>query len=166
MRIKRKKGNQKIKNAKSHEFDGHKFRSGLELFCYKSLIGSDITDFKYEEVKFTLLEKFEYNQSSFEPFEKKGGIKGFNELSKNIRAITYLPDFTCIKEDKTGWIIETKGFQRGEFSNKWKYFKKYLVDNGYNLTLYLPDTQKNVLLTIEHIKNNYGHNLVKKNMDV
>ena len=155
MRIKRKNGNQKIKNAKSHEFNGIKFRSGLELFCYKQLILHEIKDFKYEEVKFTLLDKFEFNQDSFEPFEKKGKVKGFNELSKNIRAITYLPDFTFIKEDKTGWIIETKGFAKNEFTNKWKYFKKYLVDNGYNLTLYLPDTQRNVLLTIENIKEKY-----------
>lgn len=162
MRVKRKKGNiilkrnnnQKIKNAKRHEFNGIKFRSGLELFCYKQLFLHEIKDFKYEEVKFTLLDKFEFNQDSFEPFEKKG-VKGFNELSRNIRAITYLPDFTCIKEDKTGWIIETKGFMRDGWQNKWKYFKKYLIDNGYNLTLYLPDTQKNVLLTIQNIKEKY-----------
>lgn len=164
MRIKRKKGNQKIKNAKSHEFNGIKFRSGLELYCYKQLFLADINNFKYEEVKFTLLDKFEYNQHSFEPFDKKVKkvqTKGYNESSNNIRPITYLPDFTCIKSDKTGWIIETKGFARNEFNIKWKMFKKHLVDNGYNITLYLPDNQTNVNKTIEHIKANYEHNLVK-----
>ena len=160
IRIKRKKGNQKIRNAKSHEFDGHKFRSGLELFAYKELNKAGITDFKYEEIKFTLLEKFEFNNNSLEPFDKKdkeSGKKtiGFNESSIKIRPITYLPDFTGIREDKTGWIIETKGFARAEFNNKWKYFKKYLVDNGYNITLYLPNNQTNVLKTILDIKSKY-----------
>jgi glutathione peroxidase-family protein len=157
--IRRKKGsNNKIINAKRHEFNGIKFRSGLELFTYKKLIEANINDFKYEEVKFTLLDKFEFNNNSFEPFEKKLGKvkeKGFNELSNNIRAITYLPDFCCIKDDKTGWLIENKGFAREVFNVKWKLFKKHLVDNGYNVDLYLPQTQQHVLECIKLIKNKY-----------
>lgn len=157
MRIKRKKrtDNQKIINAKKHEFNGLKFRSGLELFTYKELNKAGIDDFKYEEVKFVLLDKFEFNQKSFEPFEKntKGSkIKGFDELSNNIRPITYLPDFSYIKEDKTGWIIENKGFARDVFNVKWKIFKKHLVDNGYKVDLYLPQTQAHVLECIKLIK--------------
>jgi len=151
LRIKRKKSNQKIKNAKSHEFNGIKFRSGLELYCYKQLILHEINDFKYEEVKFTLLDKFEFNKESFEPSKSKG----FKESSNNIRAITYTPDFTCIKEDKTGWIIETKGFARANDINRWKYFKDHLVRNGYRLDLYLPNNQMNVNRSIADIEEKY-----------
>lgn len=151
MRIKRKKGNQKIKNAKRHEFNGFNFRSGLELFCYKQLIACEIKDFKYEEVKFILLDKFEYNKDSFEPSKSKG----FIESSNKIRAITYTPDFSCIKDDKTGWIIETKGFSRANDVNRWKYFKDYLVRNGYKLDLYLPNNQLNVNKSIVDIKEKY-----------
>ena len=35
--------NKKIKNAKEHNFDGILFRSGLELYCYKSLKQANIS---------------------------------------------------------------------------------------------------------------------------
>lgn len=34
-------------------------------------------------------------------------------------------------------------------------FKRYLVDNGYNITLYKPNNQQTVLKTIETIKQTY-----------
>jgi methionyl-tRNA formyltransferase len=149
--IRRKsKDNKKIKNAKRHEFNGIKFRSGLELHCYKQLIVTDIKDFKYEEVKFTLLDKFEYNKESLEPSKKS-----FKEANNKIRAITYLPDFTCIREDRTGWIIECKGFSRANDINRWKYFKDHLIRNGYKLDLYLPNNQGAVNLSIKNIKEKY-----------
>lgn len=145
------KRNKKIKNAKSHEFNGIKFRSGLELFCYKQLFATGIEDFKYEGIKFILLDKFNYNKESIEPTKNKEFIASNNK----IRAITYLPDFTCIKDDKTGWIIETKGFSRSNDINRWKYFKKHLIDNGYKLDLYLPNNQQNVIKSINIIKEKY-----------
>ena len=103
----------KIKNATALEVDGIKFKSKLELFTYNKLIENNIKDFKYEEVKFTLLEGFEFNNKSIEMFEKtenKYKQKHFEDVSSAIRPITYLPDFTHINDDKTGWIIEVKGY--------------------------------------------------------
>jgi len=149
LKPKRNKG--KIKNATSLEVNGLKFKSKLELFTYNKLVDAGFNDFKYEEVKFQLMEPFTYNNESVEL--KKD--KTFDVMTPNIRGITYLPDFTCIKEDKTGWIIEVKGYANDGFANKWKYFKEYLVKNGYNLTLYKPNNQQNVLTTINLIKTKY-----------
>lgn len=149
LKPKRSKG--KIKNATSLEVNGLKFKSKLELFTYNKLIDAGFKDFKYEEVKFQLMEPFTYNNESIELRKDKT----FDTMTPNIRGITYLPDFTCINEDKTGWIIEVKGYANDGFANKWKYFKEYLVKNGYNLTLYKPNNQQNVLTTINLIKTKY-----------
>lgn len=145
----RKVNRSKVKNAVSLEYNGLKFKSKLELFTYNKLLESGLDKFKYEEVKFQLMEPFTYNNESVEL--KKD--KTYDVMTNNIRGITYLPDFTCINEDKTGWIIEVKGYANDGFANKWKYFKEYLVKNGYNLKLYKPNNQQNVLKTIELINN-------------
>lgn len=144
----------KIKNATALEVNGLKFKSKLELFTYNKLVESNIKDFKYEEVKFQLMEPFTYNNDSYEL--KKD--KTFNTISENIRGITYLPDFTCITEDKKGWIIEVKGYANDGFANKWKTFKEHLVKNGYNVTLYKPNNQQNVLTCINLIKQKFYEN--------
>lgn len=153
-----KKDNRKVKNAVSLEQNGLIFKSKLEHFTYNKLLENDIDNFDYEKVKFTLLKGFEYNANSFEMYEKsKDGVKSkyFDVISNSIRPITYLPDFTCVHEDKTGWIIEVKGYANESFPNKWKYFKEWLVINGYNVTLYKPNNRQNVLKTIELIKQKY-----------
>lgn len=145
------KGNKKIKNAKVLEIDGKRFKSKLELFTYNKLKENNILNFKYEEDKYVLLEGFEFNNSSIEV--KKD--KSFVESTKNIRPITYTPDFTCVDENKNGWIIECKGFNNDVFPLKWKWFKDYLTKNNYNVTLYKPNNQQNVIETIELIKEKY-----------
>lgn len=146
----------KIKNATALEYKGIKFKSKLELYTYTKLLENNINNFKYEEKKFTLLEGFEFNNSSIEVRKDKE----YADHTRNIRPITYLPDFTCIDEEtKTGWIIECKGFNNDAFPLKWKWFKAHLVENGYNVTLFKPNNQQNVLKTIEYIKqlNNNKH---------
>ena len=156
--VKRSKNSGKIKNATKLELsDGTKFRSKLELFCYNKLLENGIDDFKYEEEKFLLMEPFTFNNISIEPHEKntkEGKIRIFGESNNEIRAITYLPDFTCIK-DKVGWVIETKGYANTGWPNKLKMFKKYLVDNEYKVQFYMPNNQGNVLKCIQMIKEQY-----------
>lgn len=161
-RVRRKKGG-KIKNATSLEYKGLTFKSKLELFTYMKLLEAGINDFKYEQEKFTLMQPFEFNCDSIEMYERAvkgtdGRIKLYGPVTNNIRGITYLPDFTCIKEDKTGYVIEVKGYNNDVFPVKWKFFKDYLLRNGYNLTLYKPNNQGNVLKTIEMIKEKYYGN--------
>lgn len=148
--IKPNKG--KIKNATALEVNGMKFKSKLELFTYNKLLEAGIDNFKYEELKFTLLEAFEFNNSSYEVMKDKS----FVEATHKIRPITYLPDFSCVDENtKKGWIIECKGFNNDAFPLKWKWFKDHLVNNGYDVVLFKPNNQQNVLKTIELIKQKF-----------
>ena len=152
--------NKKIRNAKAMQLpDGTKFRSKLELFTYQKLLEGGIDDFKYEVDKFILQEAFEYPNESYEAYERKElghQVKKFEDVDHKIRSMSYLPDFTRIDPDtKEGWILEVKGFNNDSFPLKWKLFKKHLIDNGYNVTLYKPNNQGNVLKCIELIKQKY-----------
>jgi hypothetical protein len=141
----------KIKNATKLEQDGLTFKSKLESFTYNKLIENGITNFKYEGTKFVLMEPFESNIDCYEVRKDKS----FDVSNKSIRAITYLPDFTCIDENLNGWIIECKGYPNESFTLKWKWFKEHLLFNKYNVSVYKPNNQTNVLKTIELIKNKY-----------
>lgn len=102
----KKEDNKKVRNAKSKEVDGIKFRSGLESFTYRKLKEAGITNFNYEQDVFILLEGFEATIESYE----KDRNKQFTIVTNKIRPMTYKPDFCCIDADKNGWIIEVKGF--------------------------------------------------------
>lgn len=150
--------NKKVRNAVALEWEGKSFKSKLELYTYQKLLENGINNFKYEEDKFTLLEGFEFNNDSVEVYNRKidgNEMKLYDNTTNIIRPITYLPDYTCINEDKTGWIIECKGYPNEAFPLKWKMFKDHLVKNGYNVTLYKPSNQQTVLKTIELIKTRY-----------
>lgn len=168
MMVKRAKGNfkkrskhddnKKIKNATKLEINGIRFKSNLEAYCYKQLLDANINDFQYEQTKFVLQEPFTFSNSSIELYERTVDgkkVRDFGEVTSNIRAITYTPDFVMIRPDKTGYIIETKGFRTDQFTLKWKMFKKYLEDNGYKLSLYAPNNQNNVNRCIQSIKSRY-----------
>lgn len=117
--IKRKKKEGKVKNATPNIFDGIKFRSKLETYCYKKLKEAKI-DAKYESEHFLLIPKFEYNE-------------------EKIRPMTYLPDF--VGKD---FIIECKGMITDSFPLRWKIFKYSLFTQGKNPKLYLVRNQKQV----------------------
>lgn len=153
----------KIQNAKKQTYDGVDFKSGLEAFCYRKLKENNINDFEYEKHTFVLQDKFVSTTSGFEVHNRTVGegksrkLKAvFGEVTNNIRAITYTPDFVHLdQKSKTGWIIETKGWQLNEFKIKWKMFKMWLKNNGYTVALYTPNTQENVIKSIESIKSKY-----------
>ena len=125
----RAKGNKKIMNATPLEFDGIKFRSRLEAFTYRKLKESGINA-EYEKHTYVLITPFEYAE-------------------EKIRACTYTPDFV---NEKDKWIIEVKGWATDSFKIKWKMFKRLLADKKLNIDLYLPGNQKEVIETIEKIK--------------
>ena len=149
-------GGVKIKNAKKKVVDGIKFKSSLEAFCYTQLKHNGFKDFQYEGHKFILQDKFDFPLLSWELQSKKVKgkiIKTFGPDSMKIRAITYTPDFTYINEDKHEmWVIECKGFGNESFPLRWKMFKKLLADHQFQVDLYVPNTQENVLNTINLIK--------------
>lgn len=143
----KKEDNKKVRNATKVTINGYDFRSKLESFTYKKLIEANINDFGYETHTFILQEGFEYPNESIE----RGEVK-----STKVRPMTYTPDFVYLNGKNEGWIIEIKGFSNETFPLKWKLFKKHLLDKGYNVSLYLPNNQGNVLKCIEMIKNKYN----------
>jgi hypothetical protein len=130
-------------NSVSKTFDGIKFRSGLEMSCYKMLTEAGIP-FEYESKKFLLQEGFTFNHHTFEKVGKKGM---FHKTFTKIRKIEHTPDF--IGE---GFVIETKGFMRQSNANIVKMFKKHIMDNGLNLNYYLCYNVADIKKVIELIK--------------
>ena len=65
------------------------------------------------------MDKLKYEGVSIEKRKKKGKLV-FDQALASIRSITYLPDFTNLKD---GWIIEVKGLKSDVFNLKWKLFK-------------------------------------------
>lgn len=147
-KIKGSPKNKKVRNATQVEFGGIKYRSKLELYTAQKLTESGIV-FDYEKHVFNLMDKFEFKGQIYEP-HKIGNTKEFVEVSNNVRAITYTPDFVDM-ENK--WVIEVKGYANDVFPIKWKLFKNFLRDKGF--TLFLPSTQKQVKETIELIKSKF-----------
>ena len=140
----RKPQNKKVRNATAKVYKGIKFRSKLELFTYRKLEDAGI-DALYEKKKYVLQEGFRYSATVYEPHKTKGYIP----TTTKIRDITYTPDFV----DPHGrWIIEVKGFANDVFPMKWKMFKNYLMQPDDPPVLFLPRNQKQVLETIELIK--------------
>ena len=121
--------------AKKVEYDGIKFASGLEKYMYIVLKEAKIKA-KYEGQTFELVPSFSFKNKSY---ERQANSKGeFKERGgKQIRAITYTPDFVG-----TGFIIECKGRPNESFPIRWKLFKRYISKNLPNVTLYKPQNQK------------------------
>ena len=141
MRKTRKKG---PVTAKKVSYDGIDFASGLEKFMYISLRDAGIK-FKYEGETFVLLNGFHFEN---EVYERQANSKGdyINRGGKRILPIKYTPDF--IGDD---FIIETKGRANESFSMRWKLFKKLVVDQFPNVTLYKPQNQAECKETIKII---------------
>jgi hypothetical protein len=151
--------NKKVKNAKIHIFNDIKFKSGLELFCYKALTENNI-NFIYQPAAVVLQEKFE---TEFKCYENSGKIyrdedkkiikstKRFDNINF-VRPITYTPDFSGLLGE---WIIETKGYANDSFPIKWKLYKKTLVRRGFDGPLMKPTNQSEVEACIRIIQSYY-----------
>ena len=111
------------------EYDGIKFRSKLEVYCYTQLQEHNIKA-EYESTVYTLVEAFKFN-------------------GENVRKMTYKPDFVS-----DTFVIECKGRPNDAFPLRWKLFKYYLYKNNINLTLYLPRNRKDVDAVIQNILDN------------
>ena len=140
--------NKKVRNAVSKVYKGIKFRSKLELFTYKKLEEAGIKAL-YEKKKFVLMEGFRFEQESIEPSNKRATKGEYINNADKVRDITYTPDFV----DPNGkWIIEVKGFANDVFPLKWKMFKQHIMQNGLEYKLFLPKNQKQVLETVELLR--------------
>ena len=145
-KYKRKKGKKTI-NSKKNEFDGIKFASSLELYCYRALKKEKLyTEGCYEGETFTVLEGFQFPN---EEYSRQSNGKGEYRLRspKKVLGIKYTPDF--VGDD---FIIECKGRANESFPLRWKLFKAWLTKNEIGKTLYKPQNQKEVDKTIELIR--------------
>ncbi len=126
VKLKKRSKNKAVMNATPIKVADVQYRSKLEAYCDQQLKEAGITA-AYEENKFILIPKFEYN-------------------GEKIQACTYTPDFVG-KE----FIIDTKGWARNEWKIKWKMFKQYLRDHNLEYDLYIPSNQTQVREVIQQI---------------
>ena len=133
--------------AKKITYDGINFASGLERYTYMALKKEKLFE-HYEGEVFQLIESFDFKNQSY---EKQANGKGeyINRGSKKVLGIKYTPDFTG-----KDYIIECKGRANESFPLRWKLFKLWLTKKNIGKTLYKPQNQKEVDLTIQIIKNN------------
>ena len=125
--------------------DGIQFASGLEKYTYLSLKNNKLFE-GYENQVFQLVESFDFRNKTY---EKQANGKGdyINRGEKKILGIKYTPDF--VGKD---FIIECKGRANESFPIRWKLFKLWLTKNKIGKTLYKPQNQKEVDLTMILIK--------------
>jgi hypothetical protein len=142
--------NKKVRNATALSYYGIKFKSKLELHCYKLLKEANIK-FQYEKVKFELIPGFTFPNDSYELFKKKGE-RYFGKQSSTIRPIKYTPDFVGYYPgtDKM-FVIETKGNPNDAFPIRWKLFKRLIHTEQLDLDLYMPRNQKQTAEVIDII---------------
>ena len=126
-------------------YDGIEFASGLEKYTYLSLKENKLFE-GYENEVFQLVESFNFRNKTY---EKQANGKGdyVNRGEKKILGIKYTPDF--VGKD---FIIECKGRANESFPIRWKLFKFWLTKNKIGKTLYKPQNQKEVDLTMILIK--------------
>ena len=130
--------------AKKISYDGINFASGLERYMYMALKKANIKA-KYEGETFVLLNGFHFpNKCYARQANGKGDFK--DRGSKRILPIKYTPDF--IGED---FIIETKGRANESFPMRWKLFKRLVMTQFPNVTLYKPQNQKECDETVKLI---------------
>jgi len=143
--MKRKKSKKKGPvQAKKISYDGINFASGLERYMYMALKKAKIRA-DYEGTTFELIPGFEFTNSSIE--RQSNGKGDYRERGcKKILNIKYTPDF--VADD---FIIECKGRANESFPIRWKLFKKWMIDNGDNRTLYKPQNQEECNRTIDMI---------------
>ena len=123
----KKKAQKTNRGGTKIEYDGIKFRSKLEAYCYKKLKEANIYA-EYEQHRYTLLPNFKFD-------------------NKTIRAITYLPDFVG-----KNFVIECKGYANESFPLREKLFKYYLTKNEPHMQYFLVKTQKQIDALIDKLK--------------
>ena len=143
-KYKRRKGKKTI-NSNKINYDGIKFASGLERYCYIALKKHKIFG-GYEDETYQLIEGFEFLDESYE--RQSNGKGEFTQRGKKkILGIKYTPDFTG--ED---YIIECKGRANESFPLRWKLFKSWIAQHSPGIALFKPQNQKDCDETIRQIE--------------
>lgn len=120
----------KIRNATRTEYDGIKFRSKLEAYTYKRLKEENFNNFRYEEITYDIIEKFEY-------------------MGEKVRAVKMTPDFI---DPDNKILIEVKGYANDVYPLKKKLLKRYMKINNLDFTMFEVKNQKQVEEVIKQLK--------------
>ena len=136
-------------------YDGITFASGLEKYMYKSLKEAGI-QCEYEKYTFELLPSFVFENDCI---ERQSNSKGdyINRGNKKVLNLKYTPDFVGAT-----FIIETKGRANDSFPLRWKMFKKWMMDNNDNRSLYKPQNQKECDETVKLILKQKNYDSTKR----
>lgn len=120
--------------------DGIQFNSKLEAHMYGLLKKYHIKA-EYEPITYTLSEGFNFDRSCYETTETGKGKNVFIDRGHNkVQSTKYTPDF--VGDD---FIIEVKGRANDFFPAKWRLFKKYIMENKMDVTLYKPKNEDQCL---------------------
>lgn len=135
------------------EYNGIKFKSKIEMFCYKELEKSGLS-FSYEDVTIVLMDGFRPIVPVYKFSHKTNKLT--IDLSA-VRATTYTPDFVIIKTypDETigRLIIECKGVEMDNWKMKWKILRKQIHSGTTNIeALFVVKNQGQVKECIDIIK--------------
>lgn len=148
--------NKKIKGAKGVIFEGIKFKSRLEMTCYKKFKEAGL-DFSYESEKVILWEGFKPSSILIYSPKKegRGSYRGNLEIQeKKLLNVTYTPDFVVTK-DKCKIYLDVKGMPNDTYPIKKKLFLKVLEErnDGFKYLFIEPHNIRQINQAIEIIKN-------------
>ena len=145
------KKKRQITRFKKTKVDGIEFQSKLESHMYLLLKAHKI-DSGYESTKFTIIDSFVADFSSYEKTPAKKFLH--DRGNKKILPITYTPDFVDT-QNPPRYIIECKGNPNERVPLVWKLFKRYIKLNNWKTDLFVPRNQKDCLEVIKIIKEKY-----------
>lgn len=128
--------NKKVKNATPTTYNNIKFKSRLEVSCYKKLEASGFK-FKYESDTLPIWEgKVVDNVTVYEPNKKDRKILHSRTKKFKLRDITYTPDFRIDYKNFTIYV-DAKGFVNDVYPMKKKMFIQYLNELSKGKRKYL-----------------------------
>jgi hypothetical protein len=127
-------------------YDGIKFDSNLEIYCYKQLKANGL-EFVYHK-SYGLFPSFKSTVITYDANKNKGPL--VYRRTENYQDIEYTTDFEA---NDGSWIIETKGLLRADAALRIKIFKYFETQKNRETTFLMPHNKKQVDHTIEIIKN-------------
>ena len=149
--------NRKVRGATCKEFNGVKFRSGLELSFYKKLLESGL-DFSYESEKVLLWEGFKPSRVKVFCPDKIGtgryGKTLEDQSHRKVLNITYTPDF-IVRKGNNVIYVEIKGNPNDTYPRTKKMFLRHLEerDDGFNYIFIEPHNIRQMEQCLEIINN-------------
>lgn len=143
--------NKKVKNAKSHEYDGILFKSGLEVDAYKVFVSEGFNP-EYEKHTYQLQETQFFPTPYYTVYKDRKlhkNVWGLNQYK--VQGIKYTPDFVFDIDD-TMVIVEIKGFANDRYPYQKKLFFKWLKENKPDSVFFEIHNKKQLSAAVEVIK--------------